>query len=52
MTLAIFITYAGIEEIDKDDTPTPSYIPYLNEESKKIALLLQEEEELSRALIL
>ena len=52
MALAIFITYVSIEETDEDDTPTPSYIPYLNEEPMEAALPLQEEEDLSKALVL
>ena len=50
--LAIFITYIGTEEINENDTPTPSYIPYLNEEPIETDLFLQEEEELIRALVL
>ena len=51
MALAIYITYTGIEEIDEDETPTPSYFPFLGEEPTETAVPLQEEEDLSRALV-
>ena len=38
MALAIYITYIDIEEIDEDETPTPSYFPFLDEEPMETAL--------------
>ena len=49
MALAIYIAYTDIEEIDEDETPTPSYFPFLDEEPTETALPLREED-LSRAL--
>ena len=52
VALSIYLIYTDVEDTTEDETPTLSYIPYLDEEPAENILPLQEEAALSQALVL